>query len=113
MSKTEKKTADKQPRARGKGKPFPKGKSGNPNGRPKGKSWKDVITHATNAVRETDVDGEREQVLVKQLIVKKQIELALKGDKNAVKFLSEREEGMPSQYIEQTQKSETKITIIE
>ncbi|KKL74734.1 hypothetical protein LCGC14_2061930 [marine sediment metagenome] len=97
--KTEKKTADKTV-----GKPFPKGVSGNPKGRPKkGTTWKETITRLTNQARIDETDENKRKVLVKALIVKKQIELALAGDKHATKFLAEREEGMPRQSIDYTE----------
>ena len=86
------------------GRPFPKGTSGNPKGRPKkGTTWKDVITRATNQVRLVEADGKKQKQRVKELIVKKQIELAMAGDKHATKFLAEREEGMPRQSIDYTE----------
>ena len=97
---TDKKTASK----RGPGKRFPKGKSGNPTGRPvRGETWKDVITRLTSQSRIYEEDPKRQKKLVKELIIKTQINLALLGDKYAVKFLAEREEGMPRQSIDYTE----------
>lgn len=98
--KTEKKTAKKN----GPGKPYPKGKTGNPRGRPKkGMTWKDVITRATNQLRIVETDEGKQKKRVKELIVARQVKLALAGDKHATKFLAEREEGMPRQSIDYTE----------
>ena len=97
---SEKKTAKKN----GPGKPFVKGESGNPRGRPKkGTTWKDVITRATNQLRIDEKDERKRKKRVKELIIRRQIELALAGDKHATKFLAEREEGMPRQSIDYTE----------
>ena len=94
--KTAKKTAP--------GRPFVKGESGNPKGRPrKGRTWKETIIRLTNQARIDEDDPKRLRKLVKELIIKKQIEMALKGDKHATKFLAEREEGMPRQSIDYTE----------
>jgi len=86
------------------GRPFKKGESGNPKGRPKkGTTWKDVITRLTNQARIDESDEKKQKKLVKELIIKKQIELAMAGDKHATKFLAEREEGMPRQSIDYTE----------
>ena len=86
------------------GRPFVKGESGNPKGRPKkGTTWKETITRLTNQARIDEVDPKRQKKRVKELIIKKQIELALAGDKHATKFLAEREEGMPRQSIDYTE----------
>ncbi len=83
---------------------FPKGTSGNPKGRPrKGTTWKETITRLTNQARIDETDERRQKKRVKELIVKKQIALALEGDKHATKFLAEREEGMPRQSIDYTE----------
>ena len=97
-------TADKQTgEVTGPGQ-FPKGVSGNPKGRPKkGTTWKETITRLTNQVREDVTDEKKRKFRVKELIVKAQIKLALKGDKHATKFLAEREEGMPRQSIDYTE----------
>lgn len=83
---------------------FPKGISGNPKGRPKkGTTWKETIIRLTNQARIDEADPKRQKKLVKELIIKKQIELALEGDKYATKFLAEREEGLPRQSIDYTE----------
>ncbi len=97
-------TEEKTGRVAGFATRFPKGTSGNPKGRPKkGTTWKDVITRATNQVRLVEADGKKQKQRVKELIIKKQIELAMAGDKHATKFLAEREEGMPRQSIDYTE----------
>ena len=83
---------------------FSKGASGNPKGRPKkGSTWREVVTRLTNQVQLANIDGKKQRKLVKELIIKKQIDLALAGDKHATKFLAEREEGMPRQSIDYTE----------
>ena len=57
-----------------------------------------------------ETDGKKTN---KEIIVEEQIKLAKGGDKNAVAWLANREDGMPSQYIEQTQKSDTTVRVIE
>lgn len=68
-------TAKKQ---RGKGKPFPPGKSGNPAGRPKG-----LLNKATLAAQVL-LDGEA------QALTRKAVELALEGNIQALKLCLER-----------------------
>ncbi|MBC7907616.1 MAG: hypothetical protein H7Y60_12855 [Rhodospirillaceae bacterium] len=60
------------------GKPFPKGQSGNPAGKPKG-----ALHHATRAVM-TLLDGEADA------LTRKAVELALAGDTTALRLCLER-----------------------
>ena len=69
------KTAGKQ---RGKGRPFPKGTSGNPAGRPKGTRNKATV------LAQALLDGEAEG------LTRKVVEMALKGDLGALRVCLER-----------------------
>lgn len=60
------------------GKPFRKGQSGNPKGKPKG-----ALNHATRAVQ-TLLDGEAEA------LTRKAVEMALEGDTTALRLCLER-----------------------
>lgn len=63
---------------RGPGRPFPKGQSGNPAGKPPG-----AVNHATRAVQEL-LDGEAEK------LTRRCIDLALSGDPTALRLCIER-----------------------
>ena len=106
---TEKKTKNNKPRnkpKRNKKGQLEKGSTANPNGAPKkAETWKALI-----ARKMREAEGE---VSTKEVIIEQQIKLAKKGDKNAVAFLANREEGMPQQYIEQTNTTEAEVRIIE
>ncbi len=83
-------TAEKQPE-RGSGRPFPKGQSGNPTGRPKGARGR-----ATVALEEL-LEGEAEA------ITRKAVELAKDGDTVALRLLMERilplRRGRPVRFV--------------
>ena len=83
------KTAKKQ---RVVGKPFTKGKSGNPAGRPKGSSSiKDILRSIGDEVLEGS-DMSKDEV-----IMRKVYKLAFEGQPWAVQFIADRKEGKPTQ----------------
>jgi hypothetical protein len=71
----------------GKGRPFVKGQSGNPKGRPRGRE-------ITDALRAELTDKDRQQ------LARKIIGLALAGNIPAIAFLADRLEGKPVQALE-------------
>lgn len=81
---------------------FPKGVSGNPNGRPpKGYSITETIREMMD-----------EQPEIKRALGSKILESALKGDMTAIKLLWSYMDGMPKQEIDQTVKNTTEIDIL-
>lgn len=90
-------------------KPFPKGVSGNPNGRPKGsknrstvvKKWLEVMDKAKNPV-----SGEFEDMSIEDRITLSILLKALKGDTQAYKALMDSAYGQPKQEIENSGQSE-------
>jgi len=84
------KTASKQPRGRGKGRPFPKGESGNPNGRPKkGYSITEMMQEMLGSEPE-----------IKAALGKSVLKKALSGDMTAMKLVWSYMDGMPVQGLE-------------
>jgi hypothetical protein len=77
------------------GKQFPKGISGNPNGRPK-------LTKLTNALREqlAEIAPDAPEETIAEQIAKTLIKLALSGDVQAIKEIGNRTEGLPKQAID-------------
>ena len=83
---------------------YKKGQSGNPKGRPKrGMTFKDILERMTEGER---ISVGRKKPLKKEAIAAKVIELALKGEPWAVKWVADRMEGLPVQQIIQTGESE-------
>jgi hypothetical protein len=81
------------------GKPFPKGTSGNPKGRPKkGESITDLMRRLLNQKYETKEKGKRKQL--KEIFCNEVIAKALNGDINAIKLVWNYIDGMPTQKIE-------------
>ena len=68
-------------------KPFKKGNSGNPGGRPK---WK----HITEILRKED------NLDRLNMVVDKVFEMALTGNMRAIEFIADRLEGKPRQYMD-------------
>ena len=87
-------------------KPFEKGESGNPNGRPKGvknrstiaKQWLEVNQKLKNPLTGNEETMSQEDLMTLALIKK-----ARDGDVNAYKALMDSGYGAPVQQIEQTQ----------
>ena len=76
----------------GKGRPFKKGQSGNPKGRPpKGYSITEMMKEMLNAQPE-----------IKKAIGQRIAKKALEGDITAIKTLWQYMDGMPQQYVDHT-----------
>jgi hypothetical protein len=87
-------------------KPFSKGESGNPNGRPKGtknrstiaKHWLSISQNLKNPIT-----GDTELMSQEDLMTLALIKKAREGDVNAYKALMDSGYGAPVQQVEQTQ----------
>ena len=78
--------------------PFSKGKSGNPQGRPKkGETLTDLLREKIEAPKTA-----KEKLTRKEKIIEKLIELAETGDLSALKYLFDRIDGRPKESIELT-----------
>lgn len=90
-------------------KPFPKGKSGNPAGRPKGSKNRSTIIkkwlHALSSGK-NPLTGETEDLSVEDKMTLALISKAMKGDTHAYKALMDSAYGHPKQEIETTGQSE-------
>jgi len=76
-------------------KPFPKGVSGNPGGRPRyGK-----ISEATRYILDNDLKNTYEPQTYAEKIALEQIKKAVKGEKGSAEFVSNRAEGMPTATV--------------
>lgn len=79
----------------GKGKPFPKGVSGNPNGRPKAEwSWSGLLKEAA----EQELKGKAK----KEWIAESLFNQAIKGNVQAIKEFGDRIDGKPTQPVSGT-----------
>jgi hypothetical protein len=83
-------------------KPFPKGVSGNPSGRPK-----NVLSKAIRRKLEEVEEGQDSTVA--ERITEKLVELALGGNIEAIKLLGDRSEGKPRQSVNITTDSRERI----
>lgn len=82
------------------GKPFPKGVSGNPKGRPKGrKDWSTVYWEALQKIAEAN-DKTSEEIHIE--IIQKGILEARKGNFKFYKDVVDREYGQPTKHIDHT-----------
>ncbi len=81
-------------------KPFEKGVSGNPGGRPK---WKQVTE-----IMKTETNQEKLAV-----IVDKVFDLALEGNMRAIEFIADRLEGKVSQRVEVSTSSDQPIRVFD
>jgi len=81
-------------------KPFEKGVSGNPGGRPK---WKQVTE-----IMKTETNQEKLAV-----IVDKVFDLALEGNMRAIEFIADRLEGKVAQRVEVASNSDQPIKVFE
>jgi hypothetical protein len=77
-------------------KPWPKGVSGNPGGRPK----KTQLTDACRALLETVVSGDPHGRTYAEKIAEVICRMAIKGDIRAIRELADRAEGRPRQAIQ-------------
>ena len=78
--------------------PFPKGRSGNPQGRPKkGETLTDLLREKIEAPKTAKAKQTR-----KELIIEKLIALAEAGDLSALKYLFDRLDGRPTETVEMT-----------
>jgi hypothetical protein len=77
------------------GKQFPKGTSGNLNGRPK-------LTRLTDALRQqlAEINPDAPEETIAEQIAQTLIKLALSGDVAAIKEIGNRTEGLPKQAID-------------
>ena len=99
------------------GRPFKKGQSGNPKGRPKkGEAWADVANELLNS-KEIDITIKTSDGKVKRFnleadksfrhaVIVGQISEAMKGNVQAARELADRTEGKPKQEREITNKTE-------
>lgn len=77
------------------GRPFPKGVSGNPGGRPKREwTWAGLLAEAVEEEL-TSKDGIKDKA--KQFIMKRLVRMAIDGDIQAIRELTNRMDGMPVQ----------------
>jgi len=89
------------------GRPFKKGQSGNPNGRPK----KEVcIPDILRSILHEEI-GEDEKITRLEAILKKVVKMAYEGDHWAIGYLSDRTEGRALDRIEATINQEP-ITVL-
>jgi hypothetical protein len=87
-------------------KPFEKGKSGNPNGRPKGAKGRATIARYWLAIEQdlkNPITGQTENMSQEDLMTLALIKKAREGDVNAYKALMDSGYGAPVQQVEQTQ----------
>jgi len=86
-------------------KPFEKGESGNPNGRPKGAKNRSTIARhwlQVNQNLKNPLTGQEETMSQEDLMTLALIKKAREGDVNAYKALMDSGYGAPVQQIEQT-----------
>lgn len=87
-------------------KPFKKGQSGNPNGRPKGRKNRSTIARywlEVNQSLKNPLTGDNETMSQEDLMTLALIKKAREGDVHAYKALMDSGYGAPVQQIEQTQ----------
>jgi len=81
------------------GRPFPKGVSGNPAGRPpNGWTWRELLLEAAEEIEKDPVTGE--EVTVKKLVARKLVSKAKEGDVPAIREFGDRIDGKPKQGVE-------------
>jgi hypothetical protein len=87
-------------------KPFEKGESGNPNGRPKGSKNRSTIAKKwleTNQTAKNPISGQDETLTQEDMMTLALIKRAREGDVAAYKALMDSGYGMPTQQIETTE----------
>jgi hypothetical protein len=112
MEKKSKKSANNQPKPNPvpNNKPFPKGVSGNPNGRPKGLRNRSTIVREwleTNYKKVNPITGQNETLQIQDHLVISLIGKALKGDVQAFRELFDSGHGKVSELLDVTSKGES------
>lgn len=93
------------------GKGFMPGKSGNPNGRPKGvRNMNTIVTEALQKLGAKDVEGN--PVPIDDALVQKIITMALDGDRKMIEMIWNYRDGKPPQNIDLTSKGERVGTVV-
>ena len=85
-------------------KPFKKGQSGNPKGRPKGSLNRSTIAKkwlAVTKMGQNPITGEQEELSQEDIITLAQIRKAINGDTSAYRALEDSAYGAPIQQIDQ------------
>ena len=85
-------------------KPFKKGESGNPSGRPKGSRNRSTIAKKwlnVSKVGKNPITGEEEELTQEDIMTLAQIRKAISGDTSAYKALEDSAYGAPIQQIDQ------------
>lgn len=86
------------------GRPFPKGVSGNPNGRPKSRPFREALDRA---IKSAEAEGLSLDEIAKALLIK-----AKTGDVPAIKELAERYDGKVAQAIVGGDEDEPPINVV-
>ena len=112
MEKKSKKSANNQPKPNPvpNNKPFPKGVSGNPNGRPKGLRNRSTIVREwleANYKKVNPITGQNETLQIQDHLVISLIGKALKGDVQAFRELFDSAHGKVSELLDVTSKGES------
>lgn len=112
MEKKSKKSANNQPKPNPvpNNKPFPKGVSGNPNGRPKGLRNRSTIVREwleANYKKVNPITGQNETLQIQDHLVISLIGKALKGDVQAFRELFDSGHGKVSELLDVTSKGES------
>ena len=112
MEKKSKKSANNQPKPNPvpNNKPFPKGVSGNPNGRPKGLRNRSTIVREwleANYKKVNPITGQTETLQIQDHLVISLIGKALKGDVQAFRELFDSGHGKVSELLDVTSKGES------
>ena len=89
------------------------GHSGNPKGRPKHDETMTglLIRELAANVDIRDTEGRKIKMAKKEMVVKRVIELAMKGDMIAIKYIMDRVDGAPRQIAEVKQENDIRIVL--
>lgn len=101
--------ADKQPINKSPGRPFTKGHSGNPKGRPRRDF---VIPDVLRAIGKELVSGDSKATKY-EAMCQAAWDAAIAGDKSAREWIADRIEGKPHQTIAQTNEVKAEVRVIE